>query len=88
MEDEGSGFVRADSAAEALRLVGHPETNVYPCSDGVEVPERVRVWFLGRGVMRGEADQRPAAAPMATEAGPVAHPNTTETVQTSPNATS
>lgn len=47
--DEGSGFVRADTAAEAVRLVGHPEVNVYPCHDDVEMPEGATVWFLDGG---------------------------------------
>lgn len=37
--DQGSGFVRAATAEEALRLVGHPEANVYPCCDDVAMPE-------------------------------------------------
>ena len=43
--DEGSSFVRADSVEEALRLVGHPETNLYSCHDDVEMPEGEAVWF-------------------------------------------
>ena len=53
--DEGSGFVHADSAAEALRLVGHPETNVYPCPDDVEMSAGAAVWF--------EGPNRPGRAP-------------------------
>ena len=49
--DEGSGFVRAETVEEALGLVGHPETNLYPCHDDVEMPEGAAVWFEepGRG---------------------------------------
>lgn len=46
--DEGSGFVRAATAEEALWAVGHPEANVYPCCDDVEMPEGAAVWFPGR----------------------------------------
>lgn len=37
--------MRADTAPEAVRLVGHPEVNVYPCHDDVEMPEGAAVWF-------------------------------------------
>lgn len=36
--DLGRGFVRAPTAADALRLIGHPEANVYPCRPDVDLP--------------------------------------------------
>jgi hypothetical protein len=36
--DPPCGFVRAPTAAEALRLIGDPRANVYACMPDVELP--------------------------------------------------
>lgn len=37
--DEGRGFVRAETVADALALIDHPDANVYSCPLDVLLPD-------------------------------------------------
>ena len=47
LPDLGSGFVRANTAEEALARIGHPEANVYPCATDVDLPSGRGPFFEG-----------------------------------------
>lgn len=44
--DKGEGFVVASSPEEALRLIGHPDANIYPCPDDAFDPRDKNPLFL------------------------------------------